>query len=88
MRLRKLSLDRIWIFYLTLLFVFGLMIAVFALTNPRFLALKNFLNVLRQAAPTLISAVGMTIVYDVQFTIQPCFGGHSNDCIGIRNRHC
>jgi len=62
MRLRKLSLDRIWIFYLTLLFVFGLMIAVFALTNPRFLALKNFLNVLRQAAPTLISAVGMTIV--------------------------
>ena len=38
------------------------MIAAFAFANPRFLALKNFLNVLRQAAPTLVSAVGMTIV--------------------------
>ena len=39
-----------------------LVIAIFSVVNPRFLAVENFLNILTQAAPFIIMAVGMTFV--------------------------
>ena len=39
-----------------------LIVAIFSFVNPRFLAVENFLNVLTQAAPFIIMAVGMTFV--------------------------
>ncbi len=37
-------------------------IVVFSFVNPRFFAIENFLNILTQAAPFIIMAVGMTFV--------------------------
>ena len=59
---RLLSLGPEAFFYLTILLVFSLLFGLFALINPRFILVSNILNVLRQAAPTLIAAVGMTFV--------------------------
>lgn len=38
------------------------LIVIFSLINPRFLAVENFLNILTQAAPFIVMAVGMTFV--------------------------
>lgn len=50
------------VFGLTLLFIFLAVFAVLSLFAPNFFTLANQLNILRQAAPTLIVAVGMTLV--------------------------
>ena len=39
-----------------------LIVVVFSFVNPRFFATENFLNILTQAAPFIIMAVGMTFV--------------------------
>lgn len=38
------------------------LVVIFSFVNPRFLAVANFLNILTQAAPFIIMAVGMTFV--------------------------
>lgn len=38
------------------------LIIIFTIVNPRFFAVQNFLNILTQAAPFIIMAVGMTFV--------------------------
>lgn len=60
MKYSRLSADTL--LYCALLAVTLVVIAVFAILNPRFLSLNNIFNVLRQSAPNLISAVGMTLV--------------------------
>lgn len=50
------------VFQFTLLFIFVAVFALLSLTAPNFFTLNNLLNILRQAAPTLIVAVGMTLV--------------------------
>ena len=47
---------------LGLTLVIAILIAIFAMINPRFLELSNFFNILTQAAPYIILAVGMTFV--------------------------
>ena len=47
---------------LSIAMFFGLCCAVFAVASPYFLQAGNLLNLLRQLAPMLISAVGMTFV--------------------------
>jgi len=49
-------------FQIIMLFVFIVMFFIFSFLTPNFATSSNILNVLRQAAPTLIVAVGMTIV--------------------------
>lgn len=39
-----------------------LIVVIFSFVNPRFFAVENFLNILTQAAPFIIMAVGMTFV--------------------------
>ena len=50
------------VFQFTLLFIFLGVFALLSLLAPNFFTLTNQLNILRQAAPTLIVAVGMTLV--------------------------
>lgn len=50
------------VFQSTLLFIFLAVFAVLSLAVPNFFSLTNQLNILRQAAPTLIVAIGMTFV--------------------------
>ena len=50
------------VFQFTLLFIFLGVFALLSLFAPNFFTLTNQLNILRQAAPTLIVAVGMTLV--------------------------
>ena len=59
---RLLSLNSEAFFYLTILLIFSFLFSLFSIINPRFILISNILNVLRQAAPTLIAAVGMTFV--------------------------
>lgn len=50
------------VFQFTLLFIFLAVFALLSLLAPNFFTLTNQLNILRQAAPTLVVAVGMTLV--------------------------
>ena len=50
------------VFQFTLLFIFLALFTLLALFVPNFFTTTNLLNILRQAAPTLIVAVGMTLV--------------------------
>ncbi len=50
------------VFQFTLFFIFLGVFALLSLLAPNFFTLTNQLNILRQAAPTLIVAVGMTLV--------------------------
>ena len=50
------------IFGITLFAIFGLVFFVLSVFAGNFLTVNNLLNILRQAAPTLIVAVGMTFV--------------------------
>ena len=50
------------VFQFTLLFIFLGVFALLSLLAPNFFTVANQLNILRQAAPTLIVAVGMTLV--------------------------
>jgi simple sugar transport system permease protein len=50
------------IFQLTLLAIFLVVFALLSLTADNFFTTRNLLNIIRQAAPTLIVAVGMTYV--------------------------
>ena len=50
------------IFQFTLLFIFLGVFVLLSLLAPNFFTVANQLNILRQAAPTLIVAVGMTLV--------------------------
>jgi simple sugar transport system permease protein len=51
-----------WLFQSSLLVIFIIILAALALTTPYFFTPGNLLNIARQAAPTLIVAVGMTLV--------------------------
>lgn len=59
--LRQFGSER-RLFQSSLLLIFVGIFAVLALTTPFFLTTGNLLNILRQAAPTLIVAVAMTLV--------------------------
>lgn len=50
------------VFQFTLLFIFLGVFVLLSLLAPNFFTVANQLNILRQAAPTLIVAVGMTLV--------------------------
>jgi simple sugar transport system permease protein len=50
------------VFQVTLLFIFIAVFIVLSVSARNFLTLTNLLNIVRQAAPTLIVAVGMTLV--------------------------
>lgn len=50
------------VFQFTLLFIFLGVFALLSVLAPNFFTFTNQLNILRQAAPTLIVAVGMTLV--------------------------
>ena len=50
------------VFQFTLLFIFLGVFVLLSLLAPNFFTIANQLNILRQAAPTLIVAVGMTLV--------------------------
>jgi len=50
------------LFQSIMLFIFIIVFGILSFTAPHFASSGNLLNVLRQAAPTLIVAVGMTIV--------------------------
>lgn len=55
--------DRVFSFQgLGITIFLALLIVVFSFVNPRFFVLENFLNVLTQASPFIIMAVGMTFV--------------------------
>jgi simple sugar transport system permease protein len=51
-----------FVFQTTLLFIFFAVFIFLSLAAPNFLSSNNIFNILRQAAPTLIVAVGMTLV--------------------------
>ncbi len=51
-----------WLFQSSLLVIFLIILAVLGITTPYFLTPGNLLNIARQAAPTMIVAVGMTLV--------------------------
>lgn len=61
-KMKHLHLSTDTLFYLALISVTVILIAVFAVLNPRFMSPNNIFNVLRQSAPNLISAVAMTLV--------------------------
>ncbi len=50
------------VFQLTLLAIFVVVFAVLAGSSDRFMTTANLWNIVRQAAPTLIVAIGMTFV--------------------------
>jgi simple sugar transport system permease protein len=51
-----------FVFQTTLLFIFVAVFIFLSVAAPNFLSTTNIFNILRQAAPTLIVAVGMTLV--------------------------
>ncbi len=51
-----------FVFQTTLLFIFIAVFIFLSVAAPNFLSTTNIFNILRQAAPTLIVAVGMTLV--------------------------
>lgn len=59
---RRLTRNPDAIFQLTLFFIFMGVFILLSLLAPNFFTPANLLNVLRQAAPVLIVAVGMTLV--------------------------
>jgi len=61
-RYSGILLEPTRVFYLAISLALLIVFTVFSLANPRFFTASNLLNVLRQASPTLISAVAMTIV--------------------------
>lgn len=61
-RYSAILLEPTRVFYLAISLALLIVFTIFSLANPRFFTASNLLNVLRQASPTLISAVAMTIV--------------------------
>jgi simple sugar transport system permease protein len=51
-----------FVFQTTLLIIFAVVFIFLSIAAPNFLSTTNIFNILRQAAPTLIVAVGMTLV--------------------------
>jgi simple sugar transport system permease protein len=51
-----------FVFQTTLLFIFVAVFIFLSITANNFLSINNILNILRQASPTLIVAIGMTLV--------------------------
>lgn len=60
MKFSHLSPDAL--FYVSLITVSLIVLITFGALNPSFFSLNNILNVLRQSAPNLVSAAGMTLV--------------------------
>jgi len=58
----RLGASARWLFQSSLLVIFIAIFLALAVTTPFFLAPGNLINIARQAAPTLIVAVGMTLV--------------------------
>ncbi len=61
-RYSAILLEPTRLFYLAISVALLIVFTVFSFANPRFFSTSNLLNVLRQASPTLIAAVAMTIV--------------------------